>query len=182
VSRFGDRIIGVGGFINISQNARCVVFGGTLTAGDLDVSWEQGRTVIRKEGRHRKFVPRLEQICYSARMGRARGQVALFVTERAVFRVGADGLELIEIAPGVNLERDLLAKMSFRPEIAAALRVMDPAIFSRTPLGLAQRSPLPPEAPRSSTTSVDDLQADVVGEEASLVAAGFSTRSAPETA
>src|SRR6185369_12692734 len=94
VSRFGDRIIGVGGFINIAQNARCVVFGGTLTAGDLDIGWEDGRTVIRKEGRHRKFVPRLEQICYSAGMGRARGQVTLFVTERAVFRVTGNGLEL----------------------------------------------------------------------------------------
>src|SRR6478672_4296200 len=92
VSRFGERIIGVGGFINISQNARTVVFGGTMTAGDLDIAWEQGRTVIRKEGRHRKFVPKLEQICYSARMGRARGQIALFVTERAVFQVGEAGL------------------------------------------------------------------------------------------
>ena len=92
VSRFGDRIIGVGGFINISQNARCVVFGGTLTAGDLDIGWEQGKTVIRKEGRHRKFVSKLEQICYSADIGRERRQVALFVTERAVFRDRHDGL------------------------------------------------------------------------------------------
>src|SRR5262244_3532679 len=87
VSRFGDKIIGIGGFINISQNAKCVVFGGTLTAGDVDIVWEKGKTVIRKEGRHRKFVPKLEQICYSAEMGRTKGQVALFVTERAVFRV-----------------------------------------------------------------------------------------------
>jgi len=100
VSRFGERIIGVGGFINISQNARTVVFGGTMTAGDLDIDWEQGRTVIRREGRHRKFVPKLEQVCYSAAIGRQRGQTTLFVTERAVFRIGADGLELIEIAPG----------------------------------------------------------------------------------
>src|SRR4249919_3042772 len=117
VSRFGDRIIGSGGFINISQNAKCVVFGGTLTAGDLDITWEQGKTVIRKEGRHRKFVPKLEQVCYSARMGRERGQVALFVTERAVFRVGPNGLELIEIAPGVDPERDVIAHMGFRPAV-----------------------------------------------------------------
>jgi propionate CoA-transferase len=77
ISRFGDKIIGVGGFINISQNARCVVFSGTLTAGDLDVTWEDGRTIIRKEGRHRKFVSKLEQICYSASMGRERAQLAL---------------------------------------------------------------------------------------------------------
>jgi propionate CoA-transferase len=130
VSRFGDRIIGVGGFINISQNAKCVVFGGTLTAGDLDVAWEAGRTSIRKEGRHRKFVPTLEQICYSADLGRAKGQLALFVTERAVFRVGREGLELIEIAPGIDVERDVIAQMGFRPQVARELRVMDPRIFA----------------------------------------------------
>jgi propionate CoA-transferase len=137
VSRFGDRIIGVGGFINISQNAKCVVFGGTLTAGDVDIGWEQGKTVIRSEGRHRKFVPKLEQICYSADIGRAKGQVALFVTERAVFRVGADGLELIEIAPGVDVERDVIAQMGFRPRVACDLRVMDPRIFQPGRMNLA---------------------------------------------
>ena len=136
VSRFGDRIIGVGGFINISQNARCVVFSGTLTAGDLDVAWEDGRTVIRKEGRHRKFVPRLEQVCYSAQVGRAKGQVALFVTERAVFRVGAEGLELIEIGPGLDAERDVVAHMGFRPQIARDLRIMDPRIFATATMDL----------------------------------------------
>src|SRR6188472_684331 len=137
VSRFGDKIIGVGGFINISQNARCVIFSGTLTAGDLDIGWEDGRTVIRKEGRHRKFVPKLEQICYSASMGRDRGQVALFVTERAVFRVGAEGLELIEIGPGLDAERDVVAHMGFRPQIARDLRIMDARIFEPGPMGLA---------------------------------------------
>ena len=136
VSRFGDRIIGVGGFINISQNAKCVVFGGTLTAGDLDIGWEQGNTVIRREGRHRKFVPRLEQVCYSAELGRAKGQIALFVTERAVFRVGRDGLELIEIAPGMDAERDVIAHMGFRPRISRDLRVMDSRIFETAPMGL----------------------------------------------
>lgn len=137
VSRFGDRIIGVGGFINISQNARCVVFGGTLTAGDLDVGWDEGRTVIRKEGRHRKFVPKLEQICYSASIGRERGQVTLFVTERAVFRIGAQGLELIEVAPGIDAERDVIANMGFRPQVARELRQMDARIFFPRPMGIA---------------------------------------------
>ena len=151
VSRFGDRIIGVGGFINISQNAKCVVFGGTLTAGDLDIGWENGTTVIRKEGRHRKFVPKLEQICYSADIGRAKGQVALFVTERAVFRVGRDGLELIEIAPGLDAERDVVARMGFRPSIATDLRVMDARIFEPGRMGLAgdvQRKPVRHRSPR----------------------------------
>jgi propionate CoA-transferase len=149
VSRFGDRIIGVGGFINISQNARCVIFSGTLTAGDLDIGWEDGRTVIRKEGRHRKFVPKLEQICYSASMGRERGQVALFVTERAVFRVGTNGLELIEIAPGVDVERDVIAQMGFRPVVSNALKPMDPRIFERGLMGLAADIHAKPRAHRS---------------------------------
>jgi propionate CoA-transferase len=138
VSRFGDRIIGVGGFINISQNAKCVVFGGTLTAGDLDIVWENGKTVIRKEGRHQKFVPTLEQVCYSADIGRAKGQVTLFVTERAVFRVGHEGLELIEIAPGLDAERDVLAHMGFRPRVARDLKVMDPRVFEAGRMNLAQ--------------------------------------------
>jgi propionate CoA-transferase len=138
VSRFGDRIIGVGGFINISQNARCVVFSGTLTAGELDIGWENGRTIIRKEGRHRKFVPKLEQICYSAEIGRARDQLTLFITERAVFQVGADGLELIEIAPGLDVERDVVAQMGFRPRIAKELRTMDSRIFNAGPMRLAE--------------------------------------------
>jgi propionate CoA-transferase len=137
VSRFGDKIIGIGGFINISQNAKSVIFGGTLTAGDLDVAWENGRTVIRKEGRHKKFVPKLEQICYSAEIGRRTGQVTLFVTERAVFRMTAEGLELIEIAPGLDPERDVIAQMGFRPRVARDLRVMDARIFAPGKMGLA---------------------------------------------
>jgi propionate CoA-transferase len=137
VSRFGDKIIGVGGFINISQNAKCVVFGGTLTAGDVDIDWEGGKTIIRKEGRHRKFVPKLEQICYSAKMGRERGQLALFVTERAVFRIGDDGLDLIEIAPGLDPERDVIALMGFRPRVARDLRTMDARIFNPANMDLA---------------------------------------------
>ena len=149
VSRFGDKIIGIGGFINISQNAKWVIFSGTLTAGDLDIAWEDGRTMIRREGRHRKFVPKLEQICYSAAMGRARGQVALFVTERAVFRVGADGLELIEIAPGLDPERDVISKMGFRPVVARELKAMDPRIFRPGLMGLAADIHAKPRAYRS---------------------------------
>ncbi len=149
VSRFGDRIIGVGGFINISQNAKCVIFSGTLTAGDLDIAWEDGRTVIRKEGRHQKFVPQLEQICYSASMGRAWGQVALFVTERAVFRVGPRGLELIEIAPGLDPERDVISKMGFRPVVSNELKPMDPRIFRPDRMGLTTDIHAKPRSYRS---------------------------------
>jgi propionate CoA-transferase len=150
VSRFGDKIIGVGGFINISQNAKCVVFGGTLTAGDLDIGWEAGRTVIHREGRHRKFVPKLEQICYSAAIGRAKGQVTLFVTERAVFRIGVDGLELIEIAPGIDVERDVIAHMGFRPHLARDLREMDARIFRPSRMDLASYVHAKPRRYRSA--------------------------------
>jgi propionate CoA-transferase len=149
VSRFGDRIIGVGGFINISQHARRVIFSGTLTAGDLDIVWENGKTVIRKEGRHRKFVPKLEQVCYVASMGRDRGQVTLFVTERAVFRVGPEGLELCEIAPGLDVERDVIAKMGFRPVVSRDLKPMDPRIFLPRPMGLSADIRAKPRAYRS---------------------------------
>jgi propionate CoA-transferase len=149
VSRFGSRIIGVGGFINIAQNASCVVFGGTLTAGELDVVWEDGRTIIRKEGRHRKFVPKLEQVCYSASMGRERGQVVLFVTERAVFRIGSAGLELVEIAPGMDAERDVIAHMGFRPAIARDLKTMDRRIFEPGLMGLAAAVHAKPRGYRS---------------------------------
>ena len=94
-------------------------------------------TVIRKEGRHRKFVPKLEQVCYNASLGRERGQVALFVTERAVFRVGAKGLELTEIAPGLDAERDVIAHMGFRPLVSRDLKVMDARIFNPARMGLS---------------------------------------------
>jgi propionate CoA-transferase len=149
ISRFGDKIIGVGGFINISSNARCVVFGGTLTAGDLDVTWEGGKTVIRREGRHRKFVGKLEQICYSARLGRERGQTALFVTERAVFRIADDGLELIEIAPGLDPERDVFAQMDFKPSIAKDLKTMDARLFAPGLMGLGPQVSAKPRLFRS---------------------------------
>jgi len=150
VSRFGDKIIGVGGFINISQNARCVIFSGTLTAGGLDIVWDNGRTVIRSEGRHRKFVPRLEQICYNAALGRGRGQVTLFVTERAVFRVGANGVELVEIAPGIDVERDVIAQMGFRPAVSPELKTMDARIFEPGLMGLAADVNAKPRGYRSS--------------------------------
>ena len=153
VSRFGDRIIGVGGFINISQNAKCVIFSGTLTAGELEVEWVDGKTAIRKEGRHRKFVPRLEQVCYNAAMGRQRGQVTLFVTERAVFRVGAGGLELTEIAPGLDAERDVIAHMGFRPAVARDLKVMERRIFSPGVMGLARDIHAKPRQYRSTRVS-----------------------------
>src|SRR3569833_511642 len=138
VSRFGDRIVGPGGFINISQNAKTMIFSGTFTAGGLDIAWPDGRTHIRKEGAEKKFVDIVEQITYTGARAAKNGQRALYVTERAVFTRNADGrLELIEIAPGVDLERDVVAQMQFRPAISVKLKEMDSRIFRPEPLRLA---------------------------------------------
>lgn len=136
VSRFGDTIVGIGGFVNISQNARKVVFSGTFTAGGLRVRCDGGRLTILEEGRSRKFVERVEQICYNGAFARAERRDALFVTERAVFRVGPQGLELVEVAPGVDVERNIMANMAFRPAVASDLRAMDSRLFSPAPMGL----------------------------------------------
>lgn len=138
VSRFGDKIIGPGGFINISQNAQTIIFSGTLTAGGLDIGWVNGQTRIAREGREKKFVNKVQQVTYSGPLANENGQRAFYVTERAVFRRNEHGrLELIEIAPGVDLERDVLAQMQFKPAIASNLKHMDPRIFLPQPMGLA---------------------------------------------
>ncbi len=137
VSRFANRIIGPGGFINISQNAKCVVFGGTLAAGKTEIAWPGGITKIARDGTRQKFVKAVEQITYSGTYARERGQRALYVTERAVFRLAERGLELIELASGIDLERDVLQRMGFRPAIAPALKTMDPRLFMPEKMGLA---------------------------------------------
>jgi len=138
VSRFGKKIVGPGGFINISQNAKTMVFSGTFTSGGLEISWPDGQTRIDKEGRERKFVRKVEQITYSGALANENGQRALYVTERAVFQRNKAGrLELIEIAPGIDVERDVLAHMEFKPEISKDLKQMDARLFLPQPMGLA---------------------------------------------
>lgn len=130
VSRFGDRLAGVGGFVNISQNARRVVFCSTLTSDGLEVEVSQGQLRIVREGRVRKFVGEVAQLSYAADVARRKGQEALFVTERAVFRLVDEGLELIEVAPGIDLERDILGQMDFRPVVREP-RPMPASSFDR---------------------------------------------------
>ena len=141
VSRFGRRLVGAGGFIDISQAARSVFFLGTLTAGG-DIAVGDGRLHIRRDGTVPKFVDEVAQVTFNGERAHASGQSVLYITERCVLRLGEGGLELIEIAPGVDLERDVLAHMGFRPQIAPDLREMDAAIFTDAPLGLGERSPL----------------------------------------
>ncbi len=115
VSRYGAKLSGVGGFVNITQTAKRLVFCGTFTAGGLEVSVEQGTLRIIREGRIRKFVPQVEQISFSAQRALEQGQEVLYVTERAVFRLTDIGLELIEAAPGIDVDQKILAGMAFRP-------------------------------------------------------------------
>lgn len=128
VSKFNGRPVGCGGFINITRSTRHLVFCGSFTAGGLEVAVGDGLLTIRQEGRSRKFIGQVEQITFNGRDAALRGQHVLFVTERAVFRLHAEGLELTEIAPGVDLERDVLAHMDFRP-IVRGVKLMDAALF-----------------------------------------------------
>lgn len=134
VSKFGPRLAGAGGFINISQNAAAVVFVGTFTAGGLATQVTDGQLQILQDGGVVKFVEEVEHRTFSGAEALRRGQRVLYVTERCVFQLvptseGGSGLELIEVAPGIDVERDIIAKMAFTPAVSPNLRPMDPRIF-----------------------------------------------------
>ncbi|MBK9443586.1 MAG: acyl CoA:acetate/3-ketoacid CoA transferase [Comamonadaceae bacterium] len=143
VSKFGSRLSGAGGFINISQNAKKVVFVGTFTTGGLQVSVDNAQLQIAQEGSQHKFLQQVEHRTFSAREALARGRKVLYVTERCVFQLvdqsGQPTLALIEIAPGMDLQRDILAHMDFVPLISPQLKIMDAALFGIEPLGLRER-------------------------------------------
>ena len=134
VSKFGPRLAGAGGFINISQNAKKVVFVGTFTAGNLDVAVDAGKLLILEDGKSKKFVEEVEHRTFSGPQAAKWGKSVLYVTERCVFKLCAEGLELIEIAPGVDLQRDILDKMDFMPIMHAEPALMDARIFRDEPM------------------------------------------------
>ncbi len=136
VSRYGPKITGSGGFVDITQCAKSVVFLGTFTTNGLELSIGDGRLEIEREGRLGKFVEEVEQITYSGRYAARAGQRVLYVTERCVFELTERGMELVEVAPGVDVERDIVAHMAFRPLIDGEPRLMDPRIFTAGPMGL----------------------------------------------
>lgn len=137
VSRYGRAINGPGGFINISQGTGKVVFSGTLTTGGLQVVPDgDGRLVLRHEGRVQKWLPRVEQITFSGRNALERGQQVMYITDRAVFRLTAEGIELVEIAPGIDLEHDLRDRVGFPIRVSDRLKPMDVRLFRDQPMNL----------------------------------------------
>ena len=135
VSRFGGRAAGQGGFIDISQTAKKVVFCTTFTTKGFECSVDNGVIVIKKDGSIAKFVDKVDQITFNGKLSREKGQEVIICTERAVFRLVKDGVVLTEIAPGVDLEKDILGKMGFKPIISDDLKVMDKRIFTPGRMG-----------------------------------------------
>lgn len=139
VSKIGPRIIGCGGFINITQSTKSVIFCGEFTAAGARFEMQNGQLQILAEGKVRKFVETVEQITFSGAVARRGTQKILFVTERCVFKLVPAGLLLTEIAPGIELERDILGQMGYRPLIAPELKRMDARIFSAEPMNIARQ-------------------------------------------
>ncbi|MGD9299764.1 MAG: acyl CoA:acetate/3-ketoacid CoA transferase [Thiohalocapsa sp.] len=135
VSRFGTKLAGAGGFINITQNSRIVIFVGTFMAGGLKVEVADGQLKILNEGKYRKFVEKIDQVTFSGEYAAQNGKRVIYVTERCVLALTPEGLELTEVAPGIDIERDILPYMAFRP-IMRDPQPMDERIFRPEPMGL----------------------------------------------
>jgi propionate CoA-transferase len=135
VSKFSGRPVGCGGFINITRSTQNLVFCGSFTAGGLKLAIGDGQLTILQEGRSKKFITQVEQITFNGEDAAQRRQNVVFVTERAVFHLREEGLELTEIAPGVDLHKDVLAHMDFQP-IVRNVKLMDPGLFRETWSGL----------------------------------------------
>ena len=128
VSHLGGNLIGPGGFIEIAQNAKKVVFCGSFDAQGTRLAWSDGRLIVQQPGKVRKFVSHVERITFAAAYARRTGQEVLYITERAVFRLDGPGLALIEVAPGIEIEHDILPYMDFRPHIST-VAIMPVSVF-----------------------------------------------------
>ena len=140
VSKFSPKIAGCGGFINITQNAKKVVYCGTFTAGGLEVSAADGTLKLLREGKVKKLVRQVEQVTFAGRYAIKHNQPVLYITERAVFALTPEGVALKEVAPGVDIQRDILDQMEFTPVITD-VTTMDSRIFREERMGLAQQNP-----------------------------------------
>ncbi len=140
VSRFGPKIAGCGGFINITQSTPVVVFCGTFTAKGLKEEFGNGTLTIVNEGQVKKFKNDVEQITFSAEYAKKSGQKVMYITERAVFELRDGVFTLTEIAPGIDLQKDVLDQMDFVPAVADDLKIMDERIFMDKPMGLSSKS------------------------------------------
>lgn len=135
VSSLGNNLTGCGGVIDISQETKMIIFGGTLCAKSK-VRYENGKAVVEEQGKIRKFVNQVRQITFSGDYAVKKGKKVVFITERCVFRLTPEGLCLEEIAPGLDLERDILANMEFRPIISSNLKLMPAECFHDAPINL----------------------------------------------
>ena len=135
VSKFGPKLAGAGGFINISQSARKVVFMGSFCAGPCEMDVHEGKLRILQDATARKFVPEVEHRTFAGQYATQRGQEVVYITERCVFRLRTEGLELTEVAPGVDLQRDILDRMDFVP-IMKSVQPMDARLFQTEPMQL----------------------------------------------
>ncbi|GIM45524.1 propionate CoA-transferase [Collibacillus ludicampi] len=138
-TKFSGRSTGAGGFIDITQCAKTVVFCSTFTARGLEVDFRDHKLNIVKEGTEKKFVKKVEQVSFNGQLAMERGQRVVIVTERAVFELTKNGIELVEIAPGIDIERDILRQMDFRPIIRNNLRIMDPTIYREDSFHLKEK-------------------------------------------
>ena len=136
VSKFGPRIAGCGGFVNITQNAKRVYYCGKFSAGGLKSSTKDGKLIIAEEGNNDKFIDTVEQITFSGKYANKVGQPVMYITERAVFELREDGVYLTEVAPGIDIQTQILDHMGFVPKMDGKPKLMDERIFKDEIMGL----------------------------------------------
>jgi acetate CoA-transferase len=138
VHKFNNKIMGTGGFIDICQNTKKVVFCGTLRAGSLKESIVDGKLVIEQEGKFKKLIDTISEITFNGEEALKNGQEVIYITERAVFQLTSNGLELIEIAPGIELEKDILNQIGFTVKVSKQLKEMDLRLFNEGKMNIKE--------------------------------------------